>query len=140
MRAWSAGHAGRRAFSAAIKADASAHHPAPLGDPSVALESELLEQVLRAGVEVGAALGFPTLDLLGVCLDEPAASFLDRSQGTGHRRPRDPRAAVALSREYAADPPVRQLGESGVAGLWVLMAGSSAGGPYWHQPAQSPPS
>ena len=97
---------GRPAELPAIK-NASTHHPAPLGDPPVALESELLEQVLRAGVEPGAALGFPTLDLLGVCLDEPAASLLDRSQGAGHCRPRDPCAAVALSREYAADPPVR---------------------------------
>jgi hypothetical protein len=63
----------------AIRLNASVHHPAPLGDPSVALESELREQVFGSGVEISAALGFATLDLLRVGLDKPAAGFLDLS-------------------------------------------------------------
>jgi hypothetical protein len=91
----------------ALRLNASVHHPAPLGDPSVALESELREQVFGAGVEVRAALGFATLDLLRVGLDKPAAGFLDLSQGGGHRCTSDPFAAVPFARENAADPPVR---------------------------------
>jgi hypothetical protein len=75
------------------------HDPAPLGDPSVALESELGEQVFGAGVEVSATLGFATFDLFRVGLDQPAAGFLDLSQGGGQRCPRNPFAAVALARK-----------------------------------------
>jgi len=32
-------------------------------------------------LEITAALRFSTLDLFGVCLDKPAAGFLDRGQG-----------------------------------------------------------
>ena len=51
-----AGWRSRMPDAARSGADPAAHHPAPLGDPSVALEPELLEQVLGTGVEVGAAL------------------------------------------------------------------------------------
>jgi hypothetical protein len=37
-------------------ADVATHHPAPLGDPAVTGEAQLLEQVLRAGMEVVPAL------------------------------------------------------------------------------------
>ena len=88
-----------------------AHHPAPLGDLTVAGEAELLEQGLRAGVEVRAALRVAALDLLGVGLDEPATGRPDGVQRAGDRSPGDTLAAVPLAGEDAADPPVRQLDE-----------------------------
>src|ERR1700733_4006265 len=99
----------RRNTGRGSRPNATAHHPAPLGDSSIAFESELLKQVLGAGVKVGASLGFSTVDLFGVCLHEPAASFLDGIQGGSHCRPRDPAASVTLAGEDTADPPVGHL-------------------------------
>src|SRR4029079_13935376 len=78
-------------------ADPAAYHPAPLRDAPVALEPELLEQVLGPGVEVGAPLRRPPLDLLGVGLDQPAPGRLDGAEHRGHRGPGHPSTAVAAA-------------------------------------------
>src|SRR5258706_513986 len=138
MRAWSAGRAGRRAFSAAIKAERAGASPSATWRSVGALESELPGQVLRASVEVGAALGFPALDLLVVRLDEPAevapGLSSERTGGvggphrlvghapilavprTGHRR------GCARSYElfgHAPTPTFRQLGAFTLGGMTV---------------------
>ena len=81
----------RGGYARGSRPNAAAHNPAPLGNLSVAVKSELLKQVLRAGVKVGASLRFATIDLFGVGLHEPAPGFLDRFQSASHGRPRDPR-------------------------------------------------
>src|SRR4051794_5927855 len=81
---------------------------------------ELLEQVLQAGVEVGAALRWTPLDLLGVCLDESTACFLDRVQSARDGGSGDSFPAVVLAGEDAADPPVGKLGALLLVGLHVL--------------------
>src|SRR5699024_6355556 len=91
--------------------DSAVHHPAPLGDLAVSLESEPFEQALRARVEVGTALRWSIIDLLGVGLHQSAASFLDGSQRTGHPSLGYSAATVPLASEDATDPPVRQRDE-----------------------------
>ena len=106
-RLWSASHA-------------QTHHPAPLGDPSVPAEAELLEQGLGAGVQVGPALRRPPFDLFRVGLDDAPAGLLDRRQSGADGGTRDPLASVRLVGEDAADPPVRQAAEVLGVGLGVL--------------------
>src|ERR1700733_8049682 len=81
----------RSARTAGSGANVASHHPSPLGDPTVAGEPEFLEQVLRAGVEVGASLRLPALDLFGVGLYESATGRLDRRQSTAQGGSGDPR-------------------------------------------------
>ena len=55
--------------------DAQTHDPAPLGDATVADESELFEQALWPGMQVGATLRVTSSHLLGVGLDQASASM-----------------------------------------------------------------
>jgi hypothetical protein len=55
----------------------ASHHPAPLGDPTVAGEAEFLEHAFRPGVKVGASLRLPALDLFRVGLYDSATRRLD---------------------------------------------------------------
>jgi hypothetical protein len=95
-----------RAVGRRSRPNVTAHHPAPLGNSSIALEPELLKQGFGTGVKVGASLGFSTLDLFGVGLHEAAAGFLDGIQGGGHCRARDPAAPMALAGEDAPNPSI----------------------------------
>src|SRR6202042_1360500 len=91
--------------------DSQPHHPPPLRYLPVPLEAELLEQVGRAGMEIGTALRGAPLDLLGVGLDEPTASIVDGGQHGAKSRPRNPTASVPASSEDATDPPVGHLAQ-----------------------------
>ena len=87
--------------------DAQAHDPAPLGNATVADESELFEQALWPGVQVGATLRVTSSNLLGVGLDQASASMRYRGQHRGNSGPRHAFAAGSGTGEQAADPPVR---------------------------------
>src|SRR4029079_12565447 len=67
--------------------DRRTHDPAPLGDATVADEAELLEQVLRAGVQVGAALRTTPPQLLGIRLDRATAGPADGAEHGGEPGP-----------------------------------------------------
>jgi hypothetical protein len=73
------------------------HDPPPFGDPSVPDESEFPEQGFWPGVEVGATLGRPSLDLLGVRLNDVSAGGPDRVQGAGHGGACDTGAALSAA-------------------------------------------
>ena len=90
--------------------DAKAHNPAPLGDATVADESELFEQALWPGLQVGATLRVTSIHLLGVGLDQASASMRYRGQYRGNSGPRHAFAPGPGTGEQAADPPVGQLG------------------------------
>ena len=120
--------------------DVQPHHPSPLGDLPVSFEAELLEQVGCAGVKVRTALRWALFDLLGIRLDDPTSSIADGGQRGPDSRSCDATSPVAASSEDAADPPVGQFAEALAYVFWLLMFGSSAGGPYWHQPTHSSPS
>ena len=90
--------------------DAQTHDPAPLGDATVADESEFFEQALWPGMQVGATLRVASNHLLGLGLDQASASMRYRGQHRGNSGPRHAFAAGAGAGEQAADPPVRQLG------------------------------
>src|SRR5215470_2956713 len=90
--------------------DAQTHDPAPLGDATVADESELFEQALWPGMQVGATLRVTSSHLLGVGLDQASASMRYRGQRRPNPGPRHAVAAGSRAGEQAADPPVRQLG------------------------------
>src|SRR5690348_589447 len=89
--------------------DSHAHDPAPLGDAAVTDEPELLEQALRSGMQVGAALWATPVQLLRVGLDHAAACLPDRAQCRRESRPRHTLATVPAAGEDAADPPVGQV-------------------------------
>jgi hypothetical protein len=101
-------------------ADAATHHPAPLGDPAVTGEAQLLEQVLRAGMEVGPTLRLAAIDLLGVGLYEATTGRSDCRQCASNSDSGNPVATMTLPGEDAADPPVRELDELLVVGLDVV--------------------
>ena len=85
---------GRAESSGGSGLDTPPHHPAPLRDLAVALEAEVGEEVLGAGVEVRAALRLAALDLLRVCLDQTSARLLDRLERAGYGGAGDAPAAV----------------------------------------------
>ena len=84
--------------------DSQPHHPPPLRYLPVPLEAELLEQVGRAGMEIGTALRGAPLDLLGVGLDDPTSSIVDGGQRRAEGSPRNPVAPVPASGEDATYP------------------------------------
>src|SRR5215475_12536585 len=108
------------ADAAPLGGDAQTHDPAPLGDATVADESELFEQALWPGMQVGATLRVTSSDLLGVGLDQASASIRDRGKHRGNCGPRHAFAPGSGAGEQAADPPVRQLGQALFIGLGVL--------------------
>src|SRR5271169_1577598 len=69
-------HCGNGIGRTRSRPDSQPHHPPPLRYLPVPLEAELLEQVGRAGMEIGTALRGAPLDLLGVGLDEPTSSIV----------------------------------------------------------------
>src|SRR5580692_5882977 len=100
--------------------DSQSHHPPPLRDLPVPLEAELLEQIGRAGMKIGAALRGAPLGLLGIGLDQPASGITDGAQRGADRRPRNPAAPVPAASEEATDPPVGQLPQALGIGLRVV--------------------
>jgi RimJ/RimL family protein N-acetyltransferase len=108
------------AMACLLGGDAKTHDPAPLGDAAVADESELFEQVLWPGVQVGATLRVTVFDLLGVGLDQASASISYRGQRRGNSGPGHAFAAGTGTGEQAADPPVRQLAQALFIGLGVV--------------------
>src|SRR5258708_28805890 len=92
--------------AALLGGDAKTHDPAPLGDATVADESELFEQALWPGMQVGATLRVTSNHLLGAGLDQASASMPSRGQRRGNSAPRHPVAAGLLAAEPPADPPV----------------------------------
>jgi hypothetical protein len=69
--------------AAVLGGDAKTHNPAPIGDATVADESEFFEQALWPGMKVGAALRVTSNHLLGVGLDQASASLRTPSQHRG---------------------------------------------------------
>src|ERR1700722_8565444 len=102
--------------------DAQTHHPAPLGDATVADESELFEQAFWPSMQVGATLRVTSSHLLRVGLDQASASLGYRGQHRGNSGPRHAFAAEPGAGKQAADPPVGQLGETLFIGPGVLDA------------------
>ena len=96
--------------AALLGGDAKTHDPAPLGDATVADESELFEQALWPSMQVGAALRVTSIHLLWVGLDQASASMCYRGQHRGNSGPGHAFAAGSGAGEQAADPPVRQPG------------------------------
>jgi len=86
--------------------DAQPHDPSPLGNAAVTDESELFEQVLRPGVQVGATLRSAVGHLLGVGLDQAPARLPDGVQGGREAGPGHTLTAGSGPGEHAPDPPV----------------------------------
>src|SRR5258708_33352120 len=97
---------------AALCGDAKTHDPAPLGDATVADESELFEQALWPGMQVGATLRVTSIHLLGIGLDQASVSMRYRIQRCGNSGPRHAFAAGSGAGGQAAEPPGRQLGST----------------------------
>src|SRR3954447_10949593 len=100
--------------------DRGAHDPPPLRDLPYPREAVPRVQLLRSGVQVGAALRWPLLGLLRIGLHDAAAGPPDLLQRRRDRRARHPLAAVLRVGEDAADPPVRWIVGSLVVGAPVL--------------------
>jgi len=94
----------RTSLAARSRPDSQPHHPPPLRYHPVSLEAELLEQVGRTRLEIGAALGGAPLDLLGVGLDDLTSSIVDGGQRRAEGSPRNPVAPVPASGEDATYP------------------------------------
>src|SRR4051794_24381909 len=97
--------------------------PPPLRDLPYPREAVPRVQLLRSGVQVGAALRRPLLGLLRIGLDDATAGPPDLLQRRRDRRGRHPLAAVLRIGEDAADPPVRWIVGSLVVGAPVLDVG-----------------
>src|SRR5258708_8199298 len=106
--------------AALLGGDAKTHDPAPLGDATVADESELFEQALWPGMQVGATLRVTSIHLLGIGLDQASASMRYRIQRCGNSGPRHAFAAGSRAGEQAAEPPGRPLGQTLFVSLGVL--------------------
>src|SRR5918993_5175464 len=103
--------------------DLGAHDPPPLSDLPYAREAVSGVQLLRPGVQVGAALRRSLLGLLRIGLDHAAAGPPDLVERRRDRGGGDALAPVLRVGEDAADPPVRRILGPTVVGAPVFDVG-----------------
>src|SRR5258708_3380573 len=94
--------------AALLGGDAKTQDPAPLGDATVTDESELFEQALWPGMQVGATLRVTSIHLLGVGLDQASASMRYRSQHRGNSGPRHAFPPASRARHHPPHTPTHQ--------------------------------
>jgi catechol 2,3-dioxygenase-like lactoylglutathione lyase family enzyme len=90
-------------------------------DPPRPLEAETLEG-RQGAVEQKGWRGFPTLDIIGVSHNAPAAESPDLFEGALQRGGCDAGAAIALAREEAGDAPVGQRRIAGGIGALIVQS------------------
>src|SRR3954447_7910700 len=89
--------------------DRGAHDPPPLRDLPYPREAVSRIQLLRSGVQVGAALRRPLLGLFRIGLHDAASGPPDLDKSRRDGRGDDALATVLRVGEDAADPPVRRI-------------------------------
>ena len=104
------------------------HDPAPLGDTTVADESELLEQACGPGMQVGATLRVTSSHCSGWASTKPPPAWAIAASAHPARATPSRRDPEPVNKQ-----PIRQSGNPARPLSWALgflMLATSAGGPY----------